>query len=47
MQEDVKPQVPVKEHTFGPGPKNRKERRKIVKGSNRKGRYLGGAKVKR
>ena len=53
MQEDIRPRIPVKEHTFGPGPKNRKERRKLAeesgyfKGRKRHGRSLGGAKVKR
>lgn len=50
-REELKRLVRVKDHTFGPGPTNREERRlqqaKMMHNRKRKGRCLGGAKVKR
>jgi len=46
--DQLKDLVKVKDHTFGPGPANRRERRKQTVGDRRRrGRCLGGAKVKR
>lgn len=46
--ERMKDLVRVEDHVFGPGPANRQERRKQATGNGRrKGRNLGGAKVKR
>lgn len=46
--EQIKDLVKVKDHVFGPGAANRRERRKHTIGDRkRRGRNLGGAKVKR
>lgn len=49
--EQMKDLVRVKDHTFGPGPANREERRlqqaRMMYNRRRKGRSLGGAKVRR
>ena len=49
--EELERLVKVKDHTFGPGPSNREDRRqqqiRLMRNRKRKGRNLGGAKVRR
>lgn len=49
--EQMKDLVRVEDHTFGPGPSSREDRRlqqvRLMRNKKRKGRNLGGAKVKR
>lgn len=50
-REELERLMRVKDHTFGPGPTNREERRQqqitMMRNRKRKGRSLGGAKVKK
>ena len=50
-REELDKLVRVKDHTFGSGPANREERRqqqiRLMRNRKRKGRNMGGAKVRR